>query len=32
MKNLLARQAQLKAAHDLDKNEKQVAPPGALFA
>jgi len=27
MKDLLARQAQLNAALDLDKNEKQVAPP-----
>ena len=27
MKELLARQAQLNAALDLDKNEKQVAPP-----
>ena len=27
MKDPLARQAQLNAALDLDKNEKQVAPP-----
>lgn len=27
MKDLLLRQAQLNAALDLDKNEKQVAPP-----
>ena len=27
MKDLLVRQAQLNAALDLDKNEKQVAPP-----
>jgi hypothetical protein len=27
MKDLLARQAQLNAALDLDKNETQVAPP-----
>jgi hypothetical protein len=27
MKELLARQAQLNAALDLDKNETQVAPP-----